>query len=64
MVVELGLQRGRLRIVARLAWLEEPGLEFIVVFFVSSHLFSRAGSGWSCFTGTLPDMRHFTGVHC
>ena len=23
-------------------------------FFVSSHLFSRVGSGWSCFTGQLP----------
>ena len=27
---------------------------FIGDFFFSSHLFSRAGSGWSCFTGHVP----------
>ena len=32
-------------------------LDFFVFFF-SSHLFSRAGSGCSCFTGQLPGMCH------
>ena len=32
------------------------------LFFFSSHLFSRAGSGWSCFTGQCPGMCHlYTG---
>ena len=35
---------------------------FFVLFFFSSHLFSRVGSGWSCFTGQLPGMCHlYTG---
>ena len=39
----------------------DPPVEIGTPFF-SSHLFSRVGSGWSCFTGQLPGMCHlYTG---